>query len=124
MSDSTATFQNIRDELTRCRDERDWGQFHNSKDLSIAIAAEAGELLELFLWKSSEEVSRNEEDPEEIEKISGELSDIFILTVLAFDRLQLDISTEVKRKIARNAENYPADVSRGSAAKRKKGVEQ
>jgi dCTP diphosphatase len=79
LNDSTATLQNIRDELTRFRDERDWKQFHNPKDLSIAIAAEAGELLELFLWKSSEEVSQSEQNPEELEKISEELSDIFIL---------------------------------------------
>jgi dCTP diphosphatase len=123
-NDESVTLQDLKNDLTRFRDDRDWQQFHNSKDLAIAVAAEAAELLEHFLWKTPEDVKEQESDPEKVAAIAEELSDVLILTLLAFDRLSLDVSSTVRRKIAKNSENYPTDVSRGSSVKRKMGVEQ
>ena len=95
--------------LRAFRDERDWEQFHNPKDLAIAISIEASELLELYLWKSTEEPCR--------EKIMEELADVFSYAFLLLDKYQLDLSDIVLSKIAKNAVKYPIDKSRGTAKK-------
>lgn len=95
--------------LIRFRDERDWQQFHNSKDLSLAISIEAGELLELFLWKGNEEV-----DPE---KLKEELADILSFCFLLAEKHQLSITDIMQDKIAKNDLKYPASKSKGNAKK-------
>ena len=73
----------IIQELKKFRDERDWEQFHNSKDLALAINIEAGELLELFLWKKAEEAN--------VEKVKEELADIFSFAFLLADKYDFDV---------------------------------
>jgi NTP pyrophosphatase (non-canonical NTP hydrolase) len=89
--------------------ERDWNQFHNSKDLSLAISIEASELNELFLWKANEDVDKN--------KLKDELADIFMFSILLAHKHQLDIPTIIKDKISKNKIKYPIDKSKGSAKK-------
>lgn len=91
------------------RDERDWAQFHNPKDLAIALSIESNELLEAFLWKSPEEA-----DPENVKE---ELADVFAYALLLADRLGLDPDAIVREKVARNALKYPVDKAKGTAAK-------
>lgn len=91
------------------RNERDWEQFHNPKDLAIAINVEAGELLELFLWKDAKDADLN--------KIKEELADIFAYAFLLADRYNLDIKDIVLQKIQKNALKYPVDKSKGNAKK-------
>jgi NTP pyrophosphatase (non-canonical NTP hydrolase) len=91
------------------RDDRDWKQFHNSKDLALAISIEASELNELFLWKNFSDV--------DVEKIKDELADILIYCILLAKNHDLDILTIIEEKIAKNAINYPIDKSKGSAKK-------
>jgi NTP pyrophosphatase (non-canonical NTP hydrolase) len=99
----------ITTQLVHFRNERDWEQFHNPKDLAIAINIEAGELLEVFLWKNSDEASP--------EKIKEELADVFAYAFLLADKLKLDVREIVEAKLKANAEKYPIDKARGSAKK-------
>jgi NTP pyrophosphatase (non-canonical NTP hydrolase) len=98
--------------LLQFRNDRDWEQFHDSKNLAVAISIEAAELNEIFLWKTikeSEEVSK--------EKIKEELADIFAYAFLLAEKHQLDVKEIVLDKIKRNGEKYPVDKSKGSAKK-------
>jgi NTP pyrophosphatase (non-canonical NTP hydrolase) len=91
------------------RDARDWEQFHNSKDLALAISVEAAELLELFLWKGNEDA-----DPL---KIREELADIITFSLMLAHKHGLDISEIVNEKITLNEMKYPVSKSKGSSKK-------
>ena len=108
MSDHTE----IIDALLKFRDERDWAQFHNTKNLAIALSIEAAELNEIFLWKDSEE-SENVDK----EKIKEELADVFAYAFLLAEKHKLNVKQIVLDKIKQNGEKYPVDKSRGSAKK-------
>ena len=101
--------EHVLNELKKFRDEREWDQFHNSKDLAIAISIEASELLELFLWKGNEEA-----DPE---KIKDELADVMTFCLLLAEKHELDITEIISEKIKKNAEKYPVGKAKGSARK-------
>jgi NTP pyrophosphatase (non-canonical NTP hydrolase) len=98
--------------LVDFRDERDWKQFHDTKNLGIALSIEVAELNELFLWKSikeSEEVDK--------ERLKEELADVFAYAFLLAEKHQLDVKKIVMEKIKRNGEKYPVDKSKGNAKK-------
>jgi NTP pyrophosphatase (non-canonical NTP hydrolase) len=97
------------EELIRFREERDWAQFHNPKDLSLALSIEAAELNELFLWKKAEEA-----DPQ---KIKQELADVLGYALLMANHYGFDIQTIILEKIKHNAEKYPVDKAKGNAKK-------
>ena len=95
--------------LLKFRNERDWEQFHNPKDLALAINVEAGELLELFLWKNSEEANK--------EKVKEELADVFAYAFMLAEKYNFDVKEIILEKIKRNGEKYPIDKAKGSAKK-------
>ena len=95
--------------LLRFRNERDWKQFHNSKDLAMAISIESAELLELFLWKKAEEANT--------ENIKEELADIFSFAFLLAENYGFDVKEIVLDKIKKNGEKYPVEKVKGSAKK-------
>lgn len=99
----------VIDALLKFRDERDWEQFHNPKDLALAINVEAGELLEQFLWKSYEEADK--------EKVKRELADIFSFAFLLAEKYQFDVKEIILEKIKENAEKYPIEKAKGTAKK-------
>lgn len=101
--------QQIIDELIKFRNERDWEQFHNPKDLALAINVEAGELLEIFLWKKPEDAR--------IENIKEELADVFAFAFLLAEKYDLDVKQIVLDKIKKNGEKYPVEKARGTAKK-------
>ena len=101
--------EQIMEELIAFRNERDWEQFHNPKDLALAISVEAGELLELFLWKNADDANK--------EKIKEELADILAFSFLLAKNYNLDIKQIVLNKIKHNAEKYPVDKAKGTAKK-------
>ena len=98
--------------LEEFRDERDWGKFHDSKNLALALSIEAAELNELFLWKR--ETESENVDPE---KLKEELADVFAYAIMLAGRHGLDVSEIVKNKIKKNANKYPVDKSRGISDK-------
>lgn len=95
--------------LRRFRDERNWQQFHNSKDLALALSIEAGELLEAFLWKSPEDA-----DPE---KVKEELADVFAYALLLSDAYNFDLEKIILEKIDKNEAKYPINKAKGTAKK-------
>ena len=99
----------ITNALLHFRNERDWEQFHNPKDLALAINVEAGELLELFLWKDAKDAN--------IEKVKEELADVFAFAFLLAEKYNLDVKEIVLEKIKKNAEKYPVDKAKGKATK-------
>lgn len=101
--------EEILTEIRRFNQDRDWDQFHNGKDLAIAISLEAAELLEPFLWKSPENVSA--------EKIREELAGVLNYAFQMADRYELDIKEIMLNKIKSNAEKYPVSCAKGSAKK-------
>lgn len=98
--------------INQFRDERDWRQFHNEKDLAISISLEASELLELFQWKTAEEVTDSN-----LERIKEELADVLIYSYMLADNLKLDIDEIIEAKLIKNNEKYPLSKSKGSNAK-------
>ncbi len=105
MNDTTEIIQ----ELIKFRNERDWGQFHNPKDLALAINVEAGELLELYLWKNADGVNT--------EKVKEELADVFAFAFLLADKYGLDVKQIIFEKMKKNAEKYPVEKAKGTATK-------
>ncbi|AMB93538.1 nucleotide pyrophosphohydrolase [Aerococcus sanguinicola] len=101
----------LMDDINAFRDERDWRQFHNEKDLALSLVLEASELLEIYQWKSAEEGNQN------IEAIKDELADVLIYAFMLADNLDLDIEELIPRKLAKNAIKYPVDKSRGQNKK-------
>ena len=99
----------ITDAILKFRDERDWEQFHNPKDLAVALNVEAGELLEHFLWKDADEA-----DPE---KVREELADVLNYSFLIAEKYGLDIKEIMLEKIKSNAQKYPSDKAKGTAKK-------
>lgn len=101
--------EEITEALLKFRNERDWEQFHNPKDLALAINVEAGELLELFLWKNADEANK--------EKVKEELADIFAFAFMLAEKYQFDVKEIVLEKIQQNAEKYPVEKAKGTAKK-------
>lgn len=101
--------EEIIEKLIQFRNERDWEQFHNAKDLSIALNIECSELLELFLWKNTEDANP--------EKIKEELADVFAYAFLIAEKFNFDVKEIVLQKIKENGEKYPVHKAKGSAKK-------
>jgi NTP pyrophosphatase (non-canonical NTP hydrolase) len=99
----------ITRKLLAFRDERDWEQFHNPKDLALAISIEAGELLELFLWKDYGQADKD--------KVKEELADILSFAFLLADKYDLDLKQIMLDKIKLNGEKYPVEKAKGNAKK-------
>ena len=99
----------ITSKLIQFRDARDWAQFHNPKDLALAINVEAGELLELFLWREASNA-----DPE---RVKEELADIFAFAFLMAHRYGFDVKKIILDKIESNDRKYPVEKSKGNARK-------
>lgn len=102
-------FEEILVKLRQFRDERDWAQFHNPKDLALALSIEAAELNEQFLWKRPEQANH--------ERVQEELADVLLYAFQLADRYGWDIRQLMLQKITLNAEKYPVDKTRGNATK-------
>lgn len=94
----------IQQALRTFRDERDWAQFHNPKDLALALSIEASELLETYLWKSAEHADLN--------NVKEELADVFCYAFLLADQYQFDVKQIVLDKMVKNAAKYPAEQAK------------
>jgi len=95
--------------------ERDWDQFHSPKNLSMALIAEAGELIEHFQWLTEEQSSNL--PPEKLKEVEEELADILIYLTRIAEKLNVDLFAAALRKMDQNEAKYPAETVRGSAKK-------
>lgn len=104
-----SNWKELQEALIKFRNERDWEQFHNPKDLALALSIEAAELNELFLWKKAEDADQ--------EKIKEELADVLAYAILLAEKYNLDINEIVLNKIKRNGKKYPIAKAKGNAKK-------
>ena len=102
-------FEEITDVLVRFRNERDWEQFHNPKDLAMALSVEASELLELFLWKDASEAN--------LDKVKEELADVLAYSFMLAAKYDLDIKQIILDRIEKNGVKYPVEKAKGTAKK-------
>ena len=116
-SDNTTTLAQLKIATAKFAKERDWEQFHAPKNLSMAIAAEAGELMEHYLWVSSESSAGITSTSEKKAKIAEELADVMIFAFQFANMTSIDISKSVEMKIAKNAAKYPIAKAKGRSEK-------
>ena len=114
MDDSIAHLTN---DVIRFRDERDWAQFHRPKDLALGLSIEAGELCELFLWKTETEIEGLRRNPAFLERVAEEIADVQVFLLYLSHGLGIALPDAVRRKLELNAKKYPVEQSRGSARK-------
>ncbi|PHC09923.1 nucleotide pyrophosphohydrolase [Bacillus toyonensis] len=104
--------QDLQEAVIKFRDERNWGQFHNAKDLAISLNLEASELLEVFQWKSSEEATETK-----MQEMKEEIADVMIYLLMLSDKLNIDLEEAVYAKLRKNAEKYPIEKAYGTNKK-------
>jgi dCTP diphosphatase len=101
--------------VLRFRDERDWKQFHNPKDLALSLVLEAGELLEIFQWKDAQGVAQAAQARRD--DLADELADVLAYTLLLASELGIDLAAALPAKLEKNARKYPVDKAKGSSSK-------
>jgi dCTP diphosphatase len=111
------TWRALLDEARRFRDARDWSQFHTPKNLAAAIAIEAAELQERFLWKSDKEIERDLQAGPKRDAVVEEVADVFLFALLLADRLDINVGQAIADKLAANGLKYPVALARGNARK-------
>ncbi len=110
-------FPGVQKKLREFAAARDWEQFHDPKNLSMALAAEAGELLELLQWLTPAQSEAVRDSEKDLQLVREELADVLIYAFRLSDILRIDLPSAVEAKISSNEKRYPADRSRGSAVK-------
>ena len=105
----------IQDKLEIFASERDWGQFHTPKNLSMALSVEASELVEIFQWLNPEE--SNSPNQNQIQEINSEVADIAMYLLRFCSVLGIDIEEAIEKKLEKNALKYPVNLSKGNAQK-------
>lgn len=115
--DNNTKIQELKEKVKKFCDERDWDQFHNAKDLAIALSIESSELLEHFRWKNAEEVENLIKDIKKREEISDEMADILYFLLRIAQMNNIDLSDALERKIKKNEVRYSVDKFKGSNKK-------
>ena len=116
MQEST-TLKELIEKVIAFRDNRDWEQYHNPKDLAVSLSLEASELLELFQWKDAEEVEGTKSDEKIRQRIKEELGDIFVYALTLCHTYDFDPSEVVLEKLKLNDKKYPVEKVKGKADK-------
>ena len=104
--------QETIDQVLKFRDDRNWKQFHNPKDLAISISLEAAELLEVFQWSAEDTGCEGR-----LDRIREELADVLSYCILMADACGLDLDEIIREKVKKNAEKYPVEKAKGKSAK-------
>lgn len=113
MNDQTTTIAELRERTLAFARERDWEQFHTPKNLSMAIATEAGELMEHFLWLESATSLDLDANPRLREQVEDELADVVIYALEFANIAKTDLASAIERKFAQNAAKYPIEKAKG-----------
>ncbi|MEM6690177.1 MAG: nucleotide pyrophosphohydrolase [Planctomycetota bacterium] len=117
LKDAETPLKELKDRIQRFTDERDWHQFHDLKNLSMALAIEAGELMEHFRWVANTEAQSVMKNPGSAVEIREELADVLLFVVQFANVANIDLMEAAERKLAINAERYPISKSKGVATK-------
>src|SRR3984957_9350451 len=117
LSDSTTTLAELKERVLAFARERDWEQFHAPKNLSMALAAEAAELMEHFLWASPEQSRAVAQDGVKRARIAEELADVVIYALEFANATGLDVAATIEAKMAANGKKYPVEKAKGRADK-------
>ncbi len=117
LTDSTTTLADLKARVLAFVRARDWEQFHSPKNLSMALAAESGELMEHFLWSTPEQSKAVVTDPVKRGKIADELADVVIYALEFANITGLDLAAAIETKMAANAQKYPVEKAKGRAEK-------
>ena len=117
LTDSATTVAELKTRVLAFVRERDWEQFHSPKNLSMALAAEAGELMEHFLWATPGQSAAIACDPAKRQKIADEIADVVIYALEFSNSTGLDLAAAIEAKMAANAKKYPVEKSRGKSDK-------
>ena len=117
LTDDRTTTGDLKRLIQEFVNERDWGKYHNSKDIAIAINVEAGELLELFEWVREDEIPDLFEDPDKRRRLGEEMADVLMLCLNLAAVNGFDVAETVGRKLAKNREKYPVDLVKGNYRK-------
>lgn len=117
MHDAATTVGELRERVLAFAREREWEQFHSPKNLSMALAAEAGELMEHFLWTESRDSAAPLADPKKREQIEDEIADVVIYALEFANIGGIDLAKAIEAKLAKNAAKYPVEKARGRSAK-------
>ena len=115
--DTEGNINELKEKIKEFCDARDWDQFHNAKELAIALSIESSELLEIFRWKSPEEVKSLFENPKKKEDIEDEMADVLYFLIRMAQRYDIDLSEALDRKIEKNDNKYPVEKFKGSNKK-------
>ena len=112
-SDDTTTVAELKQLIADFVAERDWSQFHSPKNVSMALAIEAAELMEHFQWLTTEESRQLPNDTAKLAAVGEELADVVGYSLALANELGLDLASAIRAKMVKNAEKYPADQYRG-----------
>jgi NTP pyrophosphatase (non-canonical NTP hydrolase) len=113
MPDETTTVSELRQAMARFVQERDWQQFHSPKNLAMALAVEAAELMEHFLWIDNATSREQMQDSARLAPVADEIADVFGVCLALCNALELDLSDVFLNKMSRNVLKYPVDKARG-----------
>jgi NTP pyrophosphatase (non-canonical NTP hydrolase) len=113
MSDAETTVAELRQLIADFVAERDWSQFHSPKNVSMALAVEAAELMEHFQWLTTEASRELRDEPQKLAEIGEELADVIGYSFALANELGIDVSRAMRAKMLKNAQKYPADKYRG-----------
>ncbi|MCK5288568.1 MAG: nucleotide pyrophosphohydrolase [Candidatus Omnitrophica bacterium] len=107
--------KDIIEKIKKFRDDRDWMQFHDAKNMAVSIILEASELLEHFQWKTIEEVDEHRKQNQS--EIKDEIADIALYLFELADNLSIDLITAMEQKLAKNEKKYPIEKAKGKHTK-------
>lgn len=116
-TDATTTVAELKSRVLAFVRERDWEQFHSPKNLSMALAAESGELMEHFLWATPEQSKAIAVDPVKRQKIADELADVVVYALEFANATGLDLTASIEAKMVANAKKYPVEKAKGRSEK-------
>jgi len=115
--DDKTTIKELKNKIKKFCEDRDWDQFHNAKDLAIGIITESAELLQYFRFRSNKEVEDMFNSKEMREKISDEVADVLYFVLRLAQRYNIDLTTELNKKLEKNEKRYPVEKAKGSNKK-------
>ncbi len=111
------TIDELRNEIAKFNEERDWQKYHTPKNLALSISIEAAELLEHFQWLNDAEVENYLQDPKKVREVAAEIADVILYSLNLSSRLNIDITKALLEKIDENKRKYPVDKVKGNYKK-------